>query len=266
MTKTSSKHTSPGKAIITLSTMEEVHQAIAHCPTQPHALLAAFDVDMTLTVPRHPACHYPNLKQHKRILQALLEPLNEVEEDKIITLGAQQPGQMLAEKNTPSTIQKLQHQGIKTIAFTASLTGELVALGIVQSLRFRDLQALDMDFRPAFDTQDFLLPKIPSYNENHAMYHQGVLYANGGRGERNKGAVLVAFLQEIKWKPEQIVMVDDVPKNLTDIVEALDDFDPTIQFLGIDYHGARMYAPEAISEEAFARYWQAVVDQVRGKR
>lgn len=251
------------KAVITTaSTMEVVQQTIVHHLTEVPNALAAFDVDMTLTVPQHPACHHPNIKKHYGVLEKLLAPLNELERHKIFTLAIQAPGQQLAEVNTPVVIKKLQQRGITTMAFTASLTGVLEGLGNLPRNRFQDLKALEMDFQSAFTFQELLLHELPTFNDNHPAYHQGVLYANGGEGASNKGAVLVAFLQRVGWKPQHIVMVDDLPKNLTDIAQALAAWDPAIQFVGVEYHGAQTYASEDLTEACFADYWQATIDQV----
>lgn len=254
------------EAMITqASTMGTVRQIIDRHLAETSAALVAFDVDMTLTVPRHPACHHPNMKMHQAALEHLLKPLSEVEEDKTLTLATQAPGQQLAEKDTPVVVKTLQNQGITTIAFTASLTGALEGLGHLQERRFQDLQALSMNFQSAFTFQELLLDELPANNHNHPAYHQGILYANGGRRASNKGAVLVAFLQRAGWKPQRIVMVDDLLKNLTYIAQALTIWDPTIEFVGIEYHGAQTYASQNITEEHFVAYWQGIIDQVNAQ-
>ena len=132
------------KAVITTaSTMEVVQQTIVHHLTEVPNALAAFDVDMTLTVPQHPACHHPNIKKHYALLKKFLAPLNELERHKTFTLAVQAPGQQLAEANTPVVIKKLQQRGITTIAFTASLTGVLEGLGNLPRNRFQELKALE---------------------------------------------------------------------------------------------------------------------------
>ncbi len=254
---------SQAKAMITTaSTMEAVHQTIDQHLTEASAGLAAFDVDMTLTVPWHPACHHPNMETHRAVLKKLLNPLSELEKDKTLTLATQAPGQQLAEKNTPIVIKALQQQGVTTIGFTASLTGYLVGLGLLQKRRFQDLQTLGMNFQSAFTFQELLLNELPTHNYNHPIYHQGILYANGGKGPSNKGVVLIAFLQKIGWKPQCLVMVDDLLENLTDIAQALAIWDPTIKFVGIEYKGAQTYVSKNITEEHFVAYWQGIINQV----
>ncbi len=100
--------------------MELVYQLIENYLEEAHTALVAFDVDMTLSMPWHPAGHHPNLQKHSLVLQNNLGALSEVEEDKILTLACQISGQQLAEANTPTIIQTLQQQEIATVAFTAS--------------------------------------------------------------------------------------------------------------------------------------------------
>mmetsp|Transcript_10489 Transcript_10489/g.24298 ORF Transcript_10489/g.24298 Transcript_10489/m.24298 type:complete len:268 (-) Transcript_10489:4893-5696(-) len=266
MVQASDVGTTAPAAMIVAHDMHAVHKTITQKITNRIGALVAFDVDMTLTVPQHPACYYPNMEKYKLVLKRFFEPLNDLEEDKVLTLAAQMPGQQLAEKDTLVVIKALQQQDIKTIALTASLSGWLEGLGNLQVRRFQDLKALGIDFQEAFPQQEILLTTFPPHNDNHPMYHQGVLYANGGRGASNKGAVLVAFLRSVQCQPQQIIMVDDRMHNLTDIKQALIAFDPTIQFTGIIYHGAETYAPENITQQAMIAYWGSIVDRVTNSR
>jgi hypothetical protein len=249
--------------------MNAVHAIIKEAIKAPSQALLAFDVDMTLTVPNHPACFYPNMKKYGLALKSflffkwILRQLSKVEWDQALTLAMQMSGQQLVEADTPAVIKSLQKQGIKTIAFTASLTGCLEGLGKIEETRFQDLAALDFDFRAAFPQQKILLNEIPAYNRSNSIYDKGILYANGGEKGRNKGAVLVAFLRKVDWKPAQVVMVDDVPKNLKQIKQALAAFDPTIQFVGIEYTGAKTHAPQSIGKRELMAYWSGAVAQIK---
>ncbi|XWN35040.1 MAG: DUF2608 domain-containing protein [Roseivirga sp.] len=243
--------------------MGAVREIVIEGVKQPATGLVAFDVDMTLTVPKHPACHYPTLEQHRNVLKEILAPLSIQEHDQVMTLAVQKHGQQLADPDTLPTLEALQQQGLKTMALTASLSGNLVGIGNLQERRFQDLYDLGIDFRTAFAQPEILLEEIPVHNDHHPIYHQGVLYANGGRTRSNKGAVLVAFLKRVGWKPQHVVMIDDKIDFLNDVAQALPTLDPTIQFTGIEYHGAQTHTTETITEEAFVAYWQACVEEVQ---
>lgn len=249
--------------------MDEIHGIIDSHLQEATKMLVAFDIDMTLTVPSHPACYYPNLLRYKSVLaryllmKRIISCLSEIEYDQTLTLGTQLPEQQLIEQNTPAFIAWLQQQGIKTIALTASLSGGVPGLPDLKANRFKSLQKLGIDFSQTFAIANGSLLEFPPHNHHYPAYHQGILYANGGKRTSNKGAVLVAFLKKLSWRPTQIVMIDDLPSNLEDISNALADFDSTIQFIGIDYHGGKNYMPEQATKKDMLDYWQAIVKKVR---
>lgn len=232
-------------------------------------MLVAFDIDLTLTVPCHPACYYPNLQRYKALLdrhlmaKRMVSCLSEVEEDQALTLGTQLPGQKLIEKNTPALIATLQKQGIKTIALTASLSDGVPGLPNLQVNRYTHLKQLGIDFSQTFAIEDGSFLHFPPHNNHYPAYHQGILYANGGKRTSNKGAVLVALLKKLDWKPRQVVMIDDLSSNLKDIEKALKSFDATIHFIGIEYDGGKNYVPEQITKKDMLDYWQAIIKQVK---
>ena len=250
------------KTIMAVKNMQAVQARITQRVTSPDTTLVAFDVDWTLTVSPHPALHCPNMAAHQKVLDKILARLNEIDQDKVCTLAVQAYGQQLVEPNIPTILQAVQQQGIKTMAFTASLVGQLPALGHLTQRRFQDLQALGIDFRQAFAAQEVVLTTLPAFNENYPTYHQGILYANNGRGQNNKGNVLVTFLKKMGYQPQLIIMVDDLAENLVYIQQALATFNPTIQFLGIEYRGAKDYAPKTIDQEAFTAFWEQVAEKI----
>lgn len=257
---------------LTATTMEEVHQHIDHCLQEASDMLVAFDIDMTLTVPQHPACYHPNVQQNKiaigrhMLLQRVFRCMSKTEEDKVLTLGTQLPAQQLIEANTPALIASLQARGVRSIALTASLSGGVAGLRNLKERRLEGLRQVGIDFSKTFPHEDILFSEFPSHNNHYPIYHQGILYANGGNGANNKGAVLVAFLRKVDWVPRQVVLVDDLVSNLTSVARALAAFDPTIQFIGIKYNGAQTYAPASITKKEIVTYWKNMISQIKASR
>ena len=272
----SSDHPKVVQAVaLTSTTMEEVHQHIDYYlqeVQEASGMLTAFDIDMTLTTPKHPACYYPNMQQHKSVIsrhmlfQRVFSCISKTEEDKVLTLGTQLPAQQLIEEATPALIASLQERGVKAIALTASLSGGVVGLENLKRRRFERLKQLGIDFSKTFPHEDILFSEFPPHNNHYPIYHQGILYANGANKATNKGAVLVALLKKVAWRPRQVVLVDDLVGNLRAVEQALAAFDPTIQFIGIEYHGARAYAPEGITKSGIITYWKNIISQVKASR
>lgn len=257
---------------LTATTMKEVHQHIDDHLLEVPGMLVAFDIDMTLTAPQNPACYFPNMRQYKAVIgrhmlfQRVFSCISKTEEDKVLTLGTQLPSQQLIETNTPALIASLQQSGVKAIALTASLSGGVEGLDNLKERRLVGLQQVGIDFSQAFPNEDTIFSEFPPHNNHYPTYHQGILYANGGNGANNKGAVLVAFLKKMGWTPRQVVLVDDLVANLTAVKRALASLDPTIQFIGIEYRGAQAYAPEGITKREIIAYWKNIVSQVKASR
>jgi hypothetical protein len=60
-----------------------------------------------------------------------------------------------------------------------------------------------------------------------------------------------------------IIFVDDKQKNLEDVEHALKVHYPNIQFVGIEYQGALMYAPQEMSAQAFETFWGNMANEAK---
>ena len=272
MVASSENSTTSQAVVLQATTMEKVHRHIDYYLQKAADMLVAYDIDMTLTAPEHPACYYPNMQRYRNAIgrrmlwQRLFGCISKTQEDKVLTLGTQLPDQQLIETDTPAFITSLQDREVKTMALTASLSGGVEGLENLKERRFAGLQQVGIDFSKTFPHEDMLFSEFPLHNNHYPIYHQGILYANGGNGANNKGAVLVAFLEKVGWKPQQLVMVDDLTSNLTDIAKALTVFDPSIQFIGIEYQGAQTYVPESITKKEIITYWKDIISRVKAGR
>ena len=252
--------------ITTAKNMNAVKQHIDKLLQQqsPEDLLVAFDIDMTLTQPDHPAVYYPNLKTHRAIYIDVMSTLTPTERDRKVTLTVQLLPQRLVESETPTLIKKIQETGIQTIAFTASLAGPLFFdrphsknPKRIEALRFDCLKNFNIDFSQSFALEDFILDNIPTHNHQYPVFFRGILCANGEQGkDSTKGDVLIAFLKKMDLQPKKIVLIDDRMPNLESVANALKIHYPHIQFLGLEYQGAFDYAPETINAEDFRTFWE----------
>ncbi len=65
----------------------------------------------------------------------------------------------------------------------------------------------------------------------HFGSHDSIIFCNGGC----KGNALNTILTRMNYQPKQIIFIDDVEKNLTDVQEMLQKTRPNTNFLGIHY-------------------------------
>ena len=261
---------------IKVKTMNEVQQKIdevlkSHAPSD---VLLALDIDMTLTQPDHPAVYYPALMKYKEDFKRILNDLTPEQKDLTPTLTTQIVPQKWVEKETPHIIKNIIEKGVKTIAFTASLSGEINGFKNKLIILRRDqLQKMGLDFDKSF--KDYT--KVSTYFEfkryagSYPMYYHGILSANGER-QNSKGEVFTAFLKHIGpqseaktskpgYHPKVVILVDDKTENTENAEAALKAYDPAIQFIGITYEGAYTYAPQEITREDFQKFWENVANE-----
>ena len=201
-TTTLSACTSVQAKIISVSNMKDAKQSIENCNEKN--LLIAFDVDMTITQPDHPALFYSSLIKYKESYQAIVGNLTPEQKDIMLTLTIFQP-QRLVEENTPEVIKNLQ-QVYKVIAFTNSLSKQDVI-----ERRINVLDGFGIKFSQNISgIKDVTLNDIKVYNNCHPLFTKGILFGNGDA--QGKGIVLCAFLKRLKKMPKVVVVIDDRKK------------------------------------------------------
>lgn len=242
----------------------KIEQLLKHYKSKE--ILTAFDIDMTLTQPDHPAAFYPNLKKHIDIYKRVMSSLTSEQKDLTSTLTIQLPVR-LVEQNTPEVIKSIQRKGIDSIAFTAMLTGLPKGISKIndrtEKIRFNSLNSLSINFENSFKEREIIFNDVSAHNNNYPVFFRGILCSNGEKGKDGKGAVLVAFIKKTTISPKVIILVDDKKKNLEDVEQYLKAHDPTIQFIGIEYQGAFTYAPKDINAKDFERFWENMANEAK---
>ena len=229
----------------------------------PSDVLVAFDVDLTLTFPTEKAAQMPNILQHKKIYKNIMENLTSQHQYVMLNLLAEaSKHQLIEEKEISFILNNLQTKGVKTIAFSACLTGPLANISRMEIWRYTTLKNLNLDFNKSFEHQtEIVFTEIPAFLNRHPVFYKGVLCASNPIGKATKGPVLNAFLNAMALSPKLIIMIDDTREHLDDIEASLKIRDPTIKFIGIEYTKGRELSYGPISEEQFIAFWKNLETQ-----
>tara|TARA_B000000565_G_C23782719_1_gene376763 strand:- start:57063 stop:57848 length:786 start_codon:yes stop_codon:yes gene_type:complete len=241
---------------------KEVYQIIANKNFDPSKTMLAIDIDLTLTIANHPALDLPNYLQHKKIFERIIKGLSALEIEKMFTHGIMLAGQSILDPDSLDVVEKFKQQGFRPIGFTASIIGPLSGIKAIETMRTQTLDILGFKFKDALVQKKISLEEIPPYNNQVPMYYKGVLFANGGRAPHNKGDVITAFLKKTEQKPKVFIIIDDRRKNIEEIGQALKDYDPGIDVLGIEYTYAHGLTKGLLSAEEFERFWQTIRQQL----
>lgn len=222
--------------------------------------LGLFDIDAVLIQSSIPAFQMANLKQHKTVLKALLEPLTPLEKDMTLMLTLTHGHTLLVEPQTPSIITNIRKNTPKLIALTSTLTGPWNNITDPILFRAEQLKSVGIDFSDSFSTlQGMIFNNMKPYRNHYPEFKQGILAANGAQ----KGAALIEFLKRTDYKPNAIIFIDDRENNIKDVEKALSTAHPTIQFTGILYAGALDFPSQPIDEASFKHAWSENIERAK---
>ena len=219
---------------------------------QPEDVLCAFDIDLTLIQPDHPACYVPNIRKYLKIYRAIESQYPNLDTSVPFSYTFLEP-QHVVDSDIYKVLAQLKN--LPKIAFTATLTGNFENLGRLEVLRYQQLLEKQLQFQCARAKDDFVLKECPSHRGTRPTFYKGVLCSNSENGTTTKGSVLCAFLRKLNWTPKLVILIDDRSKNLRDASASLKKDFPHTKFIGIKYLGAHDYCPQSITAEAFQNYW-----------
>ena len=222
--------------------------------------LAVFDIDMVLIQPSDPAFQMANMKRHSTIVKRIISSIPLGKKELFLTLMAINTAAILIDEQTPFYLQELYSKGIPTVALTSNLTGQLADVANLESWKSQVLQKVRIDFSCSAPYSDAIIfDDLPTFRGNYSLFTKGILFANGPACP--KGDVLVQFLQVAAQCPQRIVFIDDRKENLQNVEQALQKYDPSIQFEGLHYLGAKDYPSPIIEEKEFEARWIALTNQ-----
>ncbi len=239
-----------------LTSFQDIDTTIATTTKQhrPEDVLVLFDVNYTLLLVDHPAMYIPNIQSHPNEMQTIMNGLSKEQQHVVIGCATKAEPQKLVEACIPEAVHKLQKKGTKVLAFSAALSGNL---GNIESEEwfYKTLASFGIDFHPSFPTlSPFAFDDFPLYRGNYPTYQKGIVLTN----KASKGAVLVSFLNRAAYHPKVVVLIDNKNQNIEEMTAALQAFDPTITFVGLDYTHGMTYVPEKIDTDSFLRWWKAL--------
>lgn len=246
-------------AYASIAPIDSIQELRAHTE-ESNNVLVVFDIDDTLTILEDPAFHRTNFRNHHAA--AFLEILSTLSEKEVIltfSIPLLTTGSNLIEKETPEFIEKLHENGIRTIALTAAMGGEIDGVSIADR-RIAELQRVGVDFSKSFphlSEMVFSGFKAPLFG-GHPLFKKGVILAN----DNDKGLVLAEFLKAIDWRPDLILFIDDRIDHIHAVKRAMEAFCPAIECKG--FHYQTKHVPyEQIGREDFTKKWLEIVEMTK---
>lgn len=245
--------------IIPIKKISEINQYLEQNQT-PEKTLLVFDVDYTLVHSSCPAFQIKNYREHKSSLKKICKNLTPEQKSVLPILMVSSYLNVLIEENAPRIIRELQSKGYPVIACTATTAGSFGNVESIPQWRYEGLFSLNFDFSSTFSAHSpLVLTTLDSYKNYHPAFFRGILFAN--LEDDSKGATLLAFLDQINFKPIKVIMVDDNLQQLQSVDNALNK--RGVPFTGLHYLGAESFLSPPIAEEPFCQIWQRLVDELQ---
>jgi Protein of unknown function (DUF2608) len=243
--------------IVQVHSLEEIKE---HYQTADSSTYGIFDIDMVLIQPDTPAFKMANIERFLPIAKRVIASVPPEKRDILYTLTSLHYETVLVDENTPRFFEELQRRGIPSFALTASMTGSLLHEPCLATWKCNHLRSQGIFFEKLTPFQSpITFKELPSYRDFYPQFLEGVLITNGGLC--SKGKVLVSFLKKTGLSPSAVIFTDDKEGNLVSVEQALLEYDPSIEFLGLHYLGG-LYSPtEPITAEEFTKCWEAVAAQ-----
>lgn len=158
-----------------------------------------------------------NKKAYKEMVKHLTKKLGPAKTDNILVQLRKQCRFTLVDKDLPNIIKNLQAKNIKVLVLTANWIGKFKNIEFVKSLRKKELQPFDFDFKKSWNTTDKIvfydLPISLPETTIYPIFEDGIISSC----HLDKGIVLQHFLERIPQKFNRIIFVDDKAKNIRSI-------------------------------------------------
>lgn len=170
-----------------------------------HETLVLWDVDRTLIMMKDQvlkagkAGFLDKIKDYPQYVA-----LSEKEKNNILSIVLLHTSHQLVEKEALEIVLAIQKRQIKTIAFSASITGSLGYIPSMEQSKLDTLKSLGFSFENAFPHHPEILFNSKQINSS-PLFKDGLLCTS----KDSKGEVLKLFLDQIEWVPKKIVMIDD---------------------------------------------------------
>lgn len=242
--------------------VEKMEEVFVYVNESNSDTLVIFDVDMVLVQPSSAAFQMANMKKHRSILKQIMQ---EVPKEKLmifLSLATISCDPILLDQRLPEWLKQLMERGVPTMALTANLTGQLLAIQDMEKWRIGALRQLGIDFSLSSPNKErIIFSDLPSYRGNYSVYNEGILFVNGTAC--SKGEALVNFFHKANFFPKKVIFIDDREENLTSVREAISALNPAIEFKGIHFTGANDYPSEIIPEEQFETSWRKLAEMAK---
>lgn len=241
----------------TIIKVDKIKEASPYFSEANQNTLVIFDIDSTLTTPSDPCLRRFSIKKHKHVFDLYVKRLTKKQLYIFTHLLILQSPSQLVENEIPEVIAQLQKRGVKTIACTASTTGNIG--NIVKSFplwRFHELKKLGIDFSSIFP--GCCLFPAEDCDDDIPGIEKGIVSCGH---KIKKGTLFDKIITHINFTPNRVIVIDDKMENIESFMNEIKVRYPGIKFIGIQYDGMQLLSGIYASESEFEEKIKNLTDQ-----
>lgn len=237
--------------------VKKIKEALPYFDEANQNTLVIFDIDSTLTTPSDPCLRRFSIKKHKDIFDRYVGQLTKKQLYIFTHLLILQSPSQLVEKEFPEVIIRLQKRGVKTIACTASTTGNIGNIVKNFSLwRFHELKKLGIDFSSIFPGRS-LFP-YEGCDDDMPGIERGIV----GCGHKvKKGMLFDKIVAHVNFAPNKVIVIDDKMENIESFMNEIKFRYPDVKFIGIQYDGMQLLSSIYASKSEFEGKIKVLADR-----
>jgi hypothetical protein len=205
-------------------------------------ILMIFDIDYVLIIPED--AYSMNRNLYRKTLWTEIKKNLSAQEAKLLhSIVTSDAKWKLVDNKILELFEYLKQNTIKTIGLTSLSTGRLGVIENREDLRQKELQSVGINFLELDSFKGFLkLDDFETEDGIPTMKH-GVIFT----AEQDKAIILEEILRQVNYRPDKIVFIDDMIKNLISLENMCKKMN--IDFDGLHYTAVSKMPPPICDEK-----------------
>lgn len=230
-------------------TMHQIEQLETILEKATSNTMVIFDVDEVLVYPTNLVQLQAASPFWEATMFDIEKRLGKIQRDLLHSIMLLQSDWKLTDAALPSIIKNLQKRKIQVLALTSFRRGEMGNIQSIEDWRSLQLKKYGMDFSitTGLPKSYFEINRLKrSDGTKKPVYKDGIIYTD----LHSKSDVLDSFLEQAKFKPNEIIFIDDRLSNVLDLENYCKS--ANINFIGI--HDDRILKKYISFDENLGKY------------
>ena len=205
---------------------------------------------------------HPSFEQYKETLTALMNCLEQAEQDELFSEILVRQPMSLVDIHAPKTLQTLKGKGISTFALTAAPIGSIVSDTPIRRIYRGFLVSHGLNITPLLASRSFVVfNELPRYRGEYPIFYHGLIIANQVYELETKPSVLTGVLSRLTKMPQVVFYIAQRRGDLLAVHKKILSLIPQAQFVGMQYKDDVTF----LTKDDFLGAWDRVKISIQRK-